>query len=538
MNRTESFEKILEAMSAPEFYPHEVRGIEMRETHISVVFLTGTRAYKLKKHKNLGFLDFRTLADRKRACDREVTLNQRLSHGIYIEVVNIFQDDSPRISLNPGGKIIEHAVKMVQLPEDANFGNLLKNGRITTDQVKSLGEMLSAFYSQAETSPGIDEFGKPGLIQGNMEENFTQIQPFAEKSLASDQWEFIRQVCRSFLNHHGDLFRHRVHQGRIRDGHGDLRTDHVYFYRGIQVIDCIEFNERFRYGDSALDLAFLLMDLDHLGFPDQGRLLLSVYAEKARDPEVYALLDFYAAYRALVRLKVTCFSLDHANQADQISGMAEIKRYLNQAYQYSVLFGRPFLWIFCGLPASGKSTLARKVAEALFMPLVQSDVIRKSDQKEPSPEVVAFNTGDYRPIVRGRVYARLLNLALVELKQGKSVALDATFSDSKWRDAAVQLAQDANCGLVFIQCVCTAETMKNRLKQRETEPGESDARLAHLDDILKNTEPFRGLNPDTHLEIHTDQPLEKVFYELLSRAYGLKCAQTKTLLTHMNHTKV
>ncbi|MBA3027767.1 MAG: AAA family ATPase [Desulfobacteraceae bacterium] len=537
MNRTESFEKILEAMSAPEFYPHEVRGIEMRETHISVVFLTGTRAYKLKKPKNLGFLDFRTLANRKRACDREVTLNRRMSRGIYIEVVNIFQDDSSRISLNPGGKIIEHAVKMVQLPDDANFGNLLKNGRITTDQVKSLGELLSAFYSQAERSPGMDEFGKPDLIQWNMEENFTQIQPFAEKWLAPDQWEFIRQVCRSFLTHHQSLFFHRMEKGRIRDGHGDLRTDHVYFHNSIQVIDCIEFNERFRYGDCALDLSFLIMDLDHLGYPDQGRLLLSVYAETARDPEVYALLDFYAAYRALVRLKVTCLAMD-GNLQDQGPVMPEIRRYLNQAYQYAVLFGRPFLWVFCGLPASGKSTLARKVAEALFMPLFQSDVIRKDDQKEPSPEVVAFNTGDYRPIVRGRVYARLLNLALEELKQGKSVALDATFSGSKWRDAAVQLAQDANCGLVFIQCVCTTETMKNRLKQRETNPGESDARLVHLDDILKNTEPFRVLNPDTHMEIHTDQAPEQAFYEVLSKAYSLKCKQTKTLLMDLDHTIV
>jgi uncharacterized protein len=535
MNSPESFEKVLLAMSDPGFYPHDTHGLERRETHISVVFLTGAWAYKLKKPKDLGFLDFRTLENRKRACDREVILNQRLSQGVYAEVVSVYEDGSSRISLKPGGRIIDYAVKMIQLPEAANFGNLLKRDRVTPDQIQSLGEKLSAFYSRAEKGAHIDQYGKPDSIQFNMEENFTQIQPFADQWLASEQWDFIRQVCRSFLAHHRDLFFHRILQGKIRDGHGDLRTDHVYFHRSIQVIDCIEFNDRFRYGDSALDLSFLIMDLDHLGFPDKGRLLLSVYAEKARDPEVYALLDFYAAYRALVRLKVTCFSLG-PDQPNLQQAMPEIRRYLNQAYQYAILFGRPMLWIFCGLPASGKSTLARKAAEALFMPLFQSDVVRKSDRSMVAPEVVPFNTGTYQPILRGRVYAQLLNLAMEQLKQGRSVALDGTFSDAKWREAAVQLAKDLDAGLIFIHCVCDDATLRTRLKQRETDPGESDARLSHLEDILKNTEPFIVKNLDMHLDIDTDQPLEQAFYEVLSRAYALKCLQARILLTHMNQT--
>jgi hypothetical protein len=529
MNEPVWFEKVLQSMSVPEFYPHAVHGLEKRETHISVVFLTGSWAYKLKKPKDLGFLNFKTLSDRKEACNREVFLNQRLSQGVYSEVVSLYEDDASRISFNPGGTIVEYAVKMVQLPEDANLASLLKKNRIAADQVKSLGERLSLFYLRAERNPGIDAFGKPDSIEFNMEENFSQIQPFAKKILVPEQWDFIRQVCRSFLAHHRDLFIHRIETGRVCDGHGDLRCDHVYFQNGIQVIDCIEFNDRFRYGDSALDLSFLMMDLDHLGYSDIGHQLISVYAEKAKDPEVYALLDFYAAYRALVRLKVTCFSFDHLNPRDREPAMAEIRRYLNQAFQYALLFGRPMLWIFCGLPASGKSTLAKKVTEALFMPLFQSDRVRKADKNESSPEVAPFNTGAYRPILRGRVYGKLLNLAMEQLKQGRSVGLDATFSEGKWRETAMQLAQDLDVGLIFVQCVCRMDTLRTRLKQRETHPGESDARLVHLEDILKNTEPFFVKDPAALLQISTDQPEEDAFYQILSKARTLKHARVETL---------
>lgn len=144
---------------------------------------------------------------------------------------------------------------------------------------------------------------------------------------------------------------HRVREGRIRDGHGDLRAEHVYFHSGVQVIDCIEFNERFRYGDCALDLAFLVMDLDRLGFDEICRRLLRVYVSAAGDPEVYALMDFYAAYRAFVRLKIACFSLEHAK--DQAAVTGEIRDYLDQAYLYAVSFGRPVLWVFAACPPRG-----------------------------------------------------------------------------------------------------------------------------------------------------------------------------------------
>lgn len=530
MNLPETFDAVCRAMSRPEFYPHPVSCLECRQTHISVVFLTGKWVYKLKKPKNLGFLDYRTLADRRRFCEREVALNQRLSSGVYVEVVAIHENGQGGFSLLPGSEVAEYAVKMVQLAEGDCLAELLGKGGVSPERIEELGNVLAGFYRRAETGPHIDAYGDPERIRFNMEENFEQTAAFVREFMDPERWEFVRQVCRAFWEWHGELFRHRVAGGRIRDGHGDLRADHVYLGEAVQIIDCIEFNERFRYGDAAVDLAFLMMDLDHRGHADVGRRILSVYARAARDPEIYALLDFYAAYRAMVRLKVSCLSLEQADAILRERLEADIARYLRQAYRYAVAFGRPNLWVFCGLPASGKSTLAEMVCGALFMPLFQSDRVRRKDPDFPGEHVVPFNTGMYQPAMRGRVYAKLLNLAQDELRRGRSVALDATFSDARWREAAVRLARDLKVGLVFVHCACRPETLRQRLALRETGAGLSDARLIHFEDMLRHFDPFEEPAPDSLLVVDTDRSPEETLHETLGQAHALKHAQVETLL--------
>lgn len=526
MNSDQPLERICRAMSEPGFYPHPVSGVQRRETHISVVFLTGDWVYKLKKPRDLGFLDFREAEQRLHFCRQEVKLNQRLSFEVYRGVVGIHEDEGGRLRLGPVEGAVEYAVKMAQLPDEASLAALLRRGEATEERISALGLALAGFHDTAERGERIDAFGDPDHVRFNMEENFAQILPFAHGILDLRNWEFIRQVCRAFLNNHERLFAHRIRAGRIRDGHGDLRAEHVYFHHGVQVIDCIEFNERFRYGDCALDLAFLIMDLDRLGHGEAGRRLLRVYAAASRDPEVYALMDFYAAYRAFVRLKVACLSLDHAK--DPAAAMEEIRVCLDLAGRYAVSLGRPVLWVFCGLPASGKSTLAQRVARALFMPLFASDTVRKEDRDFPAHGVAAFNTGAYRPVLRGRVYARLFNLAQDELRRGRSVALDATFSSAKWREAAAQLARDHNAGLVFVHCVCSPATLEARLAQRESGAGESDARLMHLDDMIRNFETF-DVSADTYVAVSTEQPVDDSLHDALGQGCALRQAQARAV---------
>jgi aminoglycoside phosphotransferase family enzyme/predicted kinase len=524
------FETLCEALADPAFYPHPVSHLQRRDTHISAVFLTGTWVYKLKKPVDFGFLNFRNLEDRRRFCELEVLLNQRLSQDIYHEVVKIFETRDRRFSLKKGGRIVEYAVKMTQLPDEVCLRELLKNDKIGPAHMKKLGQMLAAFYRKSSRNAQIDYYGQRDVIAFNMEESFGQLEPFAGDVLEREKWEFICQVSRSFLESRRHLFQRRIETGRIRDGHGDLRADHVYYYQGIQIIDCIEFNDRFRYGDVAADLAFLHMDMEHLGYGHWSRTFLAAYVDDAHDPELYSVLDFYAAYRAVVRLKVACLRWQEVGKAQQEALKDEARLYMDQAYRYAIEFSRPTLWVFCGLPATGKSCLAEGVAKALSIALFQSDRIRKENQHDFQEQVVPFGQGLYRPAMRQRVYARLLALAQDTLKQGRSVILDATYARRKWRDEARLLASDLDTNLIFVECLCRKETLRARLGKRQTAPGLSDARLQHFEQMFADFNPTTELAPDIHVTIHTDQPVRDASGEVLSEGYARKCAQVKALL--------
>jgi uncharacterized protein len=526
MNR---FNLICRSMNNPEFYPHPVSEINRHDTHISVVFLTGKWAYKLKKPLNLGFLDFREIDDRRKYCDLEVLLNRRLSRGIYQQTVKIVENKQKGFSLEGDGKVVEYAVKMKQLPDKARLANMLIENSISHSDLKRLGRKLAFFYKKGVRNHQIDDFGRRDMIIFNSEENFRQLSPYVGELFDQERWKFICEVNRSFLYHNHALFERRLEKGKIKDGHGDLRTDHIYFFDGIQIIDCIEFNDRFRYGDAAIDLAFLHMDMEQLGFPENSQVVLKAYMDCAEDPDIYAIIDFYSCYRAVVRLKVACLRYSELEtKAQQNVVKEEIRALLNQAYRYTLLFSRPTLWVFNGLPASGKSALAQRLANTLFMALYSSDSIRK--EKNFHQELVPYGEGKYTEERRQRIYNKMLFLAQEKLKKGRSVILDATYSRRKWRDEVVQLASDLDSNLIFVECECKHETIKSRLKKREEYPGSSDARIEHLPDLIRNFEPVTELGSHYHIKVKTDNPIDETFHRILSKSYLCKSAQIENRL--------
>ncbi len=521
------FKSVCEAMTDPEFYPHSVSGIKRRDTHISVVFLTGEWVYKLKKPLNLGFLDFREIDDRRKFCEQEVLLNRRLSRGIYQHTVKIVENKEKGFSMEGDGKVAEYAVKMKQLPDEARLANMLMDNNINRSDLERLGKKLAFFYQKSDRSPQIDQYGQRDMIIFNSEENFKQIAPYVGVLFDRERWKFICEVNRSFLYHHHALFERRLEKGKIRDGHGDLRTDHIYFVDGIQIIDCIEFNDRFRYGDIAVDLAFLHMDMEQLGYPKQSQMVLKSYVDCAHDPEIYALIDFYAAYRAIVRLKVACIRYDELKSREQKKAMTnELHGLLNQAYRYTLLFSRPTLWVFSGLPASGKSSLAQRLASTFSMAVYSSDSIRK--EKDSRPELVPYGEGKYAEKRRRRVYTKLLAIAQEKLKKGRSVILDATYSRRVWREEVAQLASDMDSNLIFTECEGKLETLLSRLKEREKNPGLSDARIQHLPEIMNHFEPVTELDPRNHIKVKTDSSIDENFHRILSEAYLCRAAQIKS----------
>jgi aminoglycoside phosphotransferase family enzyme len=515
-----SFETVCAAMADPGFYPHPVSGLRRVETHISVVFLTGQWVYKLKKPVDLGFLDFRDLSARRKYCQREVTLNRRLSRGVYQRVVRIVEDPQKGFCLGGKGATVEVAVQMKQLPEEAGFDYLLRHAKVRPADLRKLGRKLALFYSRGESDPVVNAFGRRDAIIFNTEENFSQIAPYAQRLLDEERWRFVCEVNRSFLSHARIVFERRIENGKIRDGHGDLRTDHIYFHNGIQVIDCIEFNDRFRYGDVAADLAFLHMDMARLGVADLSQVVLQAYVDAAQDPGIYAVLDFYAAYRAIVRLKVACMRHD---QAPSPALRDEIAGHLDQAYFYTLRFSRPTLWVFSGLPASGKSALAERLGYTLHIPVFSSDAVRK--QTDPATGIEPYGKGQYSAERRRHIYTRLLTLAQEKLKKGRPVILDATYSTRALRAEVVQLAADLDATLLLVECTCSRRTLTERLRARETSAGLSDARIDHLPEMIAHFEPVAELPADTHIQVKTDAPLDRTVHRILAQAYLRTSAQ-------------
>jgi aminoglycoside phosphotransferase family enzyme/predicted kinase len=510
---------VFRALASPEFYPHPTTAVTIRETHISKVFLTGRYVYKVKKAVNLDFLDFTSLQKRRYYCYRETVLNRRLSENVYLGVEEIRRYRG-RYRFGGPGRTVEVAVKMRQLPEDAALVQLLRHGRLPPGAMARLAERLARFYDAAATGDEIDAFGSLAMIRRNCEENFSQMQGFAPEVLDATMVHIVRSATLSFLKRRRELFQARISAGRIRDGHGDLRAGHVYFDDGIQIIDGIEFNDRFRYADTVSDLAFLAMDLDREGFHQDSQELVEAYTRVVGDRDLYTLLDFYKCYRAMVRAKVAGFRLRELTPVSHLyrRTLAEARDFLELAYRYAAQFTRPTLWVVFGLPASGKTRIAGELARILKVAALHSDVVRKQLFGVPSEQAVdvAFESGIYSRESSQLVYGKLLRLAQEELQRGNSVIVDATFSRGHHRDEAQRLASDADANLCLVECRAPLELLAKRLKKRERGRELSDARLHHLERFLDRFEAADAMQAEHRIVVDTSRPVEENIHRILA----------------------
>jgi len=297
------------ALLKSQAYPHKPRKIELVQTQMSFVFLTGEYVYKIKKPVNLGYLDYTTLEKRHFFCHQELELNRRLCPGAYLAVVPIVEEKGG-LRIEGRGKAIEYAVKMKQLPQDRMMDVLLPQGQVTLEMIARVAEKLVSFHQKAETNQKIVAFGRLDVIRQNTDENFAQTEKYIGTSITAEQYRHIKNYTDNFIDSNASLFDKRVREGKIRDCHGDLHAAHVCFTDDICIYDCIEFNDRFRYSDVVSEIAFLAMDLDRYQQAGLSRHLVNTYVGLGHDEELLKLLDFYKCYRAYVRGKVESFKLD------------------------------------------------------------------------------------------------------------------------------------------------------------------------------------------------------------------------------------
>jgi uncharacterized protein len=500
---------------------------ELIETHISWVFLREREVYKVKKPVDFGFLDFSDLQRRERACRAEVELNSRLAPGIYRGVVPVTRDGRGQHAIGGQGEVVDYAVHMSRLPRDARADLRLGRGELGIVELDRIARCLARFHARAERGEHISEFGQSEVIRGNVEENFAQGRS-ALRQLAGEAVEReVEERQLEFLNTHGALFARRVENGRVRDGHGDLRLEHVYLIGSDEpvIIDCIEFNERFRYGDVCADLAFLSMDLAAHGRHDYKERLLASYVRESWDHDLYALVDFYESYRAYVRAKVSAFSL-----ASSDLSFAAREKLEHEARRFLLLalaaerpaLAPPRLWAVGGSIASGKSTVAEALATRLGAPLIGSDETRKRllgvDSRTPLHHGAWQEA--YGPDVTERVYADVFARARVVLESGRSVVLDASFRRRADREAARRLSSSTDAAFAFIECRVPEQVARARLAERARGPSVSDGRLEIYEAFSATYEPVTELAPGEFLALDTSGSIEQSLTRLDAFAAG------------------
>lgn len=492
---------------------------ETRETHISWVFLTADSVYKVKKPVSLGFLDFSTLEKRREACEAEVELNARLAPDVYRGVVPVTLQGGVH-TLGGDGETVDWAVHMRRLRDEDRADSLLEGDALTVAHVDRMATAVAEFHAGCREDEHTGRFGAPAAIAGNVRENFDQTHDAIRALLEPGAADEIEAWQLGFLERHAGLFLERVRRGRVRDGHGDLRLEHFYFEGdAVRVLDCIEFNERFRYADVVSDLAFLSMDLAWHGRVDLSERLLATYARETSDFDLYRLVDFYESYRGYVRGKVsTMLAADErAPAADRERAEREARRYflLSLAMERRPLLA-PTLVAIGGVIATGKSTLADHLGAALGAPAINTDRIRKHMLgARPTDRLYDGSwSGAYDPAFTERVYEEVRRCARVVVESGRPVILDASFRSAEMRLDARRLAEELGVPFRFLECRADPDVCRARLKVRDQQTTVSDGRLEIFDDFLAKWEPVVELAGGEHVEVDTEREMADILRDL------------------------
>jgi aminoglycoside phosphotransferase family enzyme/predicted kinase len=476
---------LIAALQQADAYPEPSRApIEVVQTHISVLFLTDSRVYKVKKPIKLDFLDYSTLERRRHFCEEEVRLNSRLASQIYLGVTSIVRsaDGVIRVGAGHDGEVSEYAVEMVRLPAERMMSAMLDRGEIDNQQVDRIVDVLVRFHRDSASGPGVDEYALPEEIAAQAEENLAALDQSIPRILSRFLGDRLRKALRTWLADRRDLLLQRVHDGRIREGHGDLHAGNICLLKsGIVIYDCIEFSRRFRCRDVACELAFLAMDLDVRGFRDFSGYLLRQYAQRTNDPQLHEAAAFYQLHLAIVRCKVASLrasdaGLDHRRREE---ARREAMRYIHLAAAYTL---QPSLILMCGLPATGKSFAARAIAQPCDAVVLRSDVVRKAlagaaPQTRGADQI---ESGMYSARFTQRTYSALSASAAEHLRNGKSVVIDATFQTAALRRPFFEAAAELGVPCILVELTCPEDVIRQRMVARThdaTEVSDADWRV-------------------------------------------------------------
>lgn len=471
----------------PDAYLHDCDRIELVETHISWVLLTGTFVYKIKKPVDFGFLDFSTLALRRRYCEEEVRLNRRFAESLYLDVVPITLTDGVA-RVGGDGEPVEYAVRMRQFPGEMQLDRLLAAGALVAEELAAFGGTLATVHDTLPRVAAGAKFGNAEAVLDPITENFLQVRQSLFASVRPQQIDGLEAWSNARHAELAPTIERRRRDGFVRECHGDMHLSNlVRLDDGIHAFDCIEFSEALRWIDVISDAAFLIMDCEVRNRSDLAYAFLDRYLEQTGDYRAGALLGFYLVYRSMVRAKVAALQAQRADDAD-----------LLRRFQSHVDFAceraftrRPAFVLMCGVSGSGKS----RVAEQLLMHLpgvrIRSDVERKrlanlaADARTHS----GIDSGLYAAEKSDALYEHLLHSAEALVKGGERAIVDATFLTTARRAQFIGAARRNGCVCVIVHCTAPRDVLIERIERRNAERRDpSEATVDVLEVQLANFE--------------------------------------------------
>lgn len=473
--------RLLHDLSQPSAYPFPVAQVEVRQTHISLVFLAGEWVYKVKKPVKLAFLDFSTVQLRCKFCAEEVRLNQRLAPKVYQGVVPVSSTPSG-LKFEGDGEVVDWAVKMVRLPEEATLEQRLLRGELREETVCALGERLASFHARADVGNFYCDFPH---VARNARENLQAAATQTGVCLSVSVLDHLLHWQEAHLTLQAPRITARALIGKGRDTHGDLHLDHIYYFpdqpppEELVIIDCIEFNKAFRSADPVADMAFTYMDLCYHGRRDLANLFADAYFAASDDVEGRKLLPFYSAYRAMVRGKVEGITLTEKEipEAERHHAQQQARaHWLLALGELAEPKEKPCLLLIGGLPGSGKSTLAQALADQANFQVLRSDVIRKELARQV-PTRSDFGTGLYTPEWDERVYLECLRRVEALLWEGRRVILDASFRAEHFRTLFLTAAVRWGVPGWLLFCEAPLAMLQQRVTQRQGDASDADAAI-------------------------------------------------------------
>ena len=500
---------LVAALCHPACYPHPADRIEVVETHISWVILTGSYAYKIKKDLNLGFLDFTTLALREHFCREELRLNRRLAPAFYLDVVPITGTHNAPV-IGGGGDIVEWAVKMREFKRGAELSRLLQSGAVTSATIDEIADRVAAFHATCERDTAVDGYGSARAVRGPVRNNLAALEKRIVEPLLREQLTRLRDWSETQHQRLTPTFDLRRAAGFVRECHGDLHLGNIALHEGrVVIFDCIEFNPRLRWIDVMSEVAFAVMDFHHRDRADFARRLLNRYLERTGDYGGLAVLRYYLVYRALVRATVAAIRAAQSGAAPGTEAR-EFRAYLDIAERFTQC-DPPRLLITHGVSGSGKTTVTSALLEAADLVRIRSDVERKrlAGLSSESRSGSTVDGGLYTPGATRRTYEQLRAEAEAVLGAGYSVVLDATFLDRTERDACRALASAQGAAFRILAFRADPATLRNRIITREREKRDaSEADLPVLEQQFGRDTELREDELQDAVVIDTSQSLD------------------------------